>query len=848
MQDDGGTDNGGVDTDPTPKTMTINVTSVNDAPVGTATTVSMLEDTAHTFAATDFGFTDPNDSPPNNFYRVEITTLPTNGTLQLSGTAVTAGQFIDVSDITAGNLIFTPAANANGSPYATFTFQVQDDGGTDNGGVDTDPTPNTMTIKVTNVNDAPAGTDKTVSTLVGTAYTFAVADFGFTDPNDSPANNFYRVEITTLPAAGTLNLSGTAVTAGQFVAVTDITAGNLTFTPAANANGSPYASFTFQVQDDGGTANDGVDTDPTPKTMTINVTRINGAPAGTDKTVTTLEDTAYTFAVADFGFTDPNDTPPNNFYRVEITTLPASGTLELNGTAVTAGQFVNVTDITAGNLTFTPAANANGSPYASFTFQVQDDGGTANGGVDTDPTPNTMTVNVTSVNDAPAGTDKTVTTPHGTSYTFSMADFGFTDPNDNPPDDLYRVEITTLPTNGTLKLDGAAVTAGQFVNVTKIIGGKLTFDPGSGEGNAYASFTFQVQDDGGTDNGGVDTDPTPNTMTINVGGTSSVVGFVYCDNDNDGVYTGNATVPNVTVTLQYQGNAGQWQNWTTSPYRQTNSAGWYGFNGLPAGTYRVIMTQPVAFTAGGAGPDHQDVQPGLRCAASRELWRGRAAAPVHLPAVDADLDAQHVADRQRIEPPAGCGSEWGGLRQRHVDQVLRRRRRNHDCVRRNHFRFRQPDAHFADRDDHESLRRRRRTAGRQRGGHKHLEVLCERRAPADGRSPGRRLHGGPPQRQLQRHGHHALRPDHRPLRHLCGQRRVGVEHGGESEHQRSAGAVVGEVVRSDGRGDGASGVTARRCCQPTAEFAAATSVTAVSTQAAPATNATAAVPRAIRSW
>jgi hypothetical protein len=36
---------------------------------------------------------------------------------------------------------------------------------------------------------------------------------------------------------------------------------------------------------------------------------------------------------------------------------------------------------------------------------VQDNGGTANGGVDLDPTPNTMTVNVTPVNDAPTATN-----------------------------------------------------------------------------------------------------------------------------------------------------------------------------------------------------------------------------------------------------------------------------------------------------------------------------------------------------------------------------------------------------------------------------------------------------------
>ena len=81
----------------------------------------------------------------------------------------------------------------------------------------------------------------------------------------------------------------------------------LKFTPAANANGAGYASFTFQVQDDGGTANGGVDLDPTPQHDHGQRHAVNDAPAGTDKTVTTLEDTAYTFTAADFGFSDPND-------------------------------------------------------------------------------------------------------------------------------------------------------------------------------------------------------------------------------------------------------------------------------------------------------------------------------------------------------------------------------------------------------------------------------------------------------------------------------------------------------------------------------------------------------------
>ena len=45
-----------------------------------------------------------------------------------AATHVTAGQVIPVADITAGNLVFTPVANANGAGYASFTFSVRDTG------------------------------------------------------------------------------------------------------------------------------------------------------------------------------------------------------------------------------------------------------------------------------------------------------------------------------------------------------------------------------------------------------------------------------------------------------------------------------------------------------------------------------------------------------------------------------------------------------------------------------------------------------------------------------------------------------------------------------------------------
>ena len=53
---------------------------------------------------------------------------------------------------------------------------------------------NTVSITVTSVNDAPAGTDKTITTTEDTSYTLTAADFGFSDTQDSPANGLAAVK------------------------------------------------------------------------------------------------------------------------------------------------------------------------------------------------------------------------------------------------------------------------------------------------------------------------------------------------------------------------------------------------------------------------------------------------------------------------------------------------------------------------------------------------------------------------------------------------------------------------------------------------------------------------------
>jgi hypothetical protein len=285
-------------------------------------------------------------------------------------------------------LRFTPVAGASGAAYANFTFRVQDDGGTANGGVDLDPTARTMTVNVSAVNDAPSGASNTVTMLEDGAYVFAAADFGF---SDADGNALAAVKISSVPAGGALTNNGVAISAGQSVSAADIAAGLLRFTPAPDANGSGYASFTFQVQDDGGTANGGVAVDPTARTMTVNVTAVNDAPSGTNNTVTLQQGGSYVFSAADFGFSDREG---NAFIGVVVTAAPPGGVIMDNGAPVAAGQTVSAADIAAGLVRYVPVAGASGSPYTSLAFRVQDSGGTANGGADTDPFARTIAINV----------------------------------------------------------------------------------------------------------------------------------------------------------------------------------------------------------------------------------------------------------------------------------------------------------------------------------------------------------------------------------------------------------------------------------------------------------------------
>ena len=146
----------------------------------------------------------------------------------------------------------------------------------------------------------------------------------------------------------------------------------------------------FQVEDNGGTAAGGVNLDPNAKVLYTRIVHPNHAPIGTTQTIAGRVNLTYTFKTSDFGFTDPNDSPPNSLLAVKITLLPTAGKILDNGVAVTANQFVSAADISSGKLVFKPTTNLSGGPFFLCKFQVEDNGGTAGGGVNLDPNPKVL--------------------------------------------------------------------------------------------------------------------------------------------------------------------------------------------------------------------------------------------------------------------------------------------------------------------------------------------------------------------------------------------------------------------------------------------------------------------------
>jgi VCBS repeat-containing protein len=430
LHDDGGTASGGVDTS-APQSFTIAVTAVNDAPVAANASLKTDEDTAVSGAlsATDV------DGDALTY------SIVANGA---KGRAV-------ITNAAKGAFTYTPNANANGSD--SFTFVASD------GVVKSNIA--TVSITIAPVNDAPAASNGSLSTSEDTA---AKGTLSATDV-DGDALTY---SIVANGAKGT-------------VAITNAATGAFTYTPNANVNGTD--AFTFRASDGTLFSNTA--------TVTVTITAVNDAPSftkGADQTV--LEDAGAQTRAA---------------WATSIGGGPADESgqaIDFIVTSSNAGLFSTQPAVAAnGTLTFTPAVNANGS--AIVTVQAHDNGGVANGGVDTSA-PQTFTITVTAVNDAPSfvkGGDQTAVQDSGAHTVAAWASAISAGPANESTQ-----AVTFIVSNNNTALFSAQPTVSAS--------GTLTYTSAAGV-NGVATVTVSLKDNGGVANGGVDTSAAQ-TFTITI--------------------------------------------------------------------------------------------------------------------------------------------------------------------------------------------------------------------------------------------------------------------------------------------------------------------------------------------
>jgi hypothetical protein len=384
-----------------------------------------------------------------------------------------------------GALSYTPAPNANGVAHVHVT--AQDDGGTAHNGVDASAA-QSFTITVSPVNDAPsfvAGADQTVLEDAG-----AQSISGWATqvrpgpPNESGQKTTFHVESD----HQSLFSDEPAVSPD----------GTLTFTPAPDTNGT--AQVTVRASDDGGTANGGVDASSS-QSFTITISPVNDAPsfhAGGDQTV--LEDSGAQ-SVAGWA-TQINAGPPDESGQ-KVTFQVGSDDQSLFSVQPAVSQ--------DGTLTFTPAPDASGT--AHVTVRAHDDGGDANGGVDTSAAA-WFEITVSPVNDAPSfvsGADQTVLEDAGAQ---SLSDWA-TQVRAGPPDESSQTVTFDVQTDDqSLFSEQPAVSSD----------GTLTYKPAP-DSNGVAHVTVRAHDNGGTAHGGVDTSAAQ-SFTITVSPVNDAPSFL----------------------------------------------------------------------------------------------------------------------------------------------------------------------------------------------------------------------------------------------------------------------------------------------------------------------------------
>ena len=365
------------------------------------------ENTTLGFSSGDFSshFSDPNAGM--SLTSVQITSLPSHGTLTLNGSGVTAPQWITAANL--GGLVYTPSSYYAGSDSFGWT-------GYDGTYLASNSASVNITVQATVQYPTVSSFSKTDNE--NTTLSFSASDFSsnFSDPNAGLA--LTSVQIQSLPSHGTLTLSGSSVATSEWIATGNL--GGLVYTPSSYYAGSDSFGWTgydgTYSASNSASVNITVQATVQPPTVTLVSPSSGSTAGGTAVTITGTDLTNGSFTVY-FGASVATiagasesqitaTSPAHAVGSVYVTVVNSGGTsptsaadqftyvTSTNAPLVTANPVSKTTDSgLATAVTFTAAAS--GTPTPTVKWQVNTGSGFAdlsNGGVYSGVTSPTLTV------------------------------------------------------------------------------------------------------------------------------------------------------------------------------------------------------------------------------------------------------------------------------------------------------------------------------------------------------------------------------------------------------------------------------------------------------------------------
>ncbi len=574
VNDKGNTGTGGAKSDS--EVITLDVQAVNDAPVAAVpASIIVTEDVASDITGISFSDVDAGAGSVTVTLSVTAGTLTAataggvtvtgsgTGTVMLTGTVAAINSFIS-----GGNVDYTTAADD--TTAQTLTVSIDDGGNTGSGGPKTDT--ETVTLNVTAVNDAPVLTvpgsisiDEDVTTAI-TGISVADVDAGtgnvtvtLSVPGGTLAATSSPCTVTVGGTATALTLTGTLADINAFIA-----GSNVTYTTAINNDGD--VNLTVTVNDKGNTGTGGAKSDS--EVITLDVQAVNDAPvAAVPASIIVTEDVASDITGISFSDVDAGAGSVTVTLSVTAGTLTAAtaggvtvtgsgtGTVMLTGTVAAINSFIS-----GGNVDYTTAADD--TTAQTLTVSIDDGGNTGSGGPKTDT--ETVTLNVTAVNDAPVLTvpgsisiDEDVTTAI-TGISVADVDAG-----------TGNVTVTLSVPGGTLAATGtpsvivggtatALTLTGTLADINAFLGASAVTYTTALNNDGDVNLTVTVNDKGNTGTGGAKSDSeviTLDVQAVNDAPVAAVPASIIVTEDVASDITGisfsdvDAGTNNVTVTL-----------------------------------------------------------------------------------------------------------------------------------------------------------------------------------------------------------------------------------------------------------------------------------------------------------